>query len=150
MRSKKSETCHERKGAAAIEFALVAPMLLILLGGVIEIGLGMFQAVQLQDAAEAGALFATKHGWDAAGISAAVANATNLDGVTATPAPLQFCGCPSSSGIAPSNCSTACANGNLASRYVTTGASAPRLSILPYMGLSLPSTLTFQSTIRLN
>jgi Flp pilus assembly protein TadG len=78
----------------AIEFALIVPVLLMLLVGVVEVGHGVYQAMQVMDAAEAGGLYVAKHGWNSAAITAAVVNATGESGMTASPAPSQFCGCP--------------------------------------------------------
>ena len=83
-----------RLGTVAIEFALIVPVLLMLLVGVVEVGHGVYQAMQVMDAAEAGGLYVAKHGWNSAAISAAVVNATGESGMTASPAPSQFCGCP--------------------------------------------------------
>jgi Flp pilus assembly pilin Flp len=64
-------------GTAAIEFGLFAPLLLIMLVYAVELGSGVFEAMQVQNAAEAGALYAAKYGWNAAGISAAVITANH-------------------------------------------------------------------------
>ena len=75
---------------AAIEFALLSPLLVLLLIGLVEVGFASYEAMQAQNAAEAGALYAARHGWDSAGIQAAVVNATGSSDVTATPAPQSF------------------------------------------------------------
>jgi Flp pilus assembly protein TadG len=141
-----------RNGTAAIEFGLLSPLLLILLTGIIELGLGAFQAMQVQAAAEAGVLYAAKHGSsDLTAISSAVTNATGTSGITASPAPLVFCGCPTSTGITSqgSNCSTNCANGMLPGTYVTVSATITRTELLtPYISLGLPTTFTGSSTLR--
>lgn len=141
-----------QNGTAAIEFALLAPFLLILLTGIVELGLGVFQAMQVQAAAEAGALYAAKHGSsDLTAISSAVTNATGTSGITASPAPQVFCGCPTTTGITSqgSNCSTNCANGTLPGTYVTVSATITRSELLtPYISLGLPSTFTGSSVVR--
>jgi Flp pilus assembly protein TadG len=138
-----------RRGTAAIEFALAAPMFLILLLGVVEIGFGTYQAMQVQDAAEAGALYASEYGWNPTGISAAVVNATGAVGVTATPTAVEFCGCPTSTGITTVLCTATCTGGVAPGTYVKVSAALPHQTILSYPGLPLPTTLTGQSTIRL-
>jgi len=89
------------------------------------------------NSAEAGALFAAKHGWNSAGISAAVVNATGVSGVTASPAPSEFCGCPVATGITATACTTACANGNAAGTYVQINAMLAHQTILTYPGWCL-------------
>lgn len=150
IRSFSRRTRHGTTGVAAIEFALAAPVFLVLLTGLVEIGFGVYQAMEAQNAAEAGALYAAKHGWDPGGIAAAVVNATGLAGVTATPAPVAFCGCPEAGGITVTDCSLSCADGNPPGRYVQVNAALPHQTIVPYPGLPLPATLTGRSTVRLN
>jgi Flp pilus assembly protein TadG len=136
------------RGTAAIEFAFIVPVLLILTLGVVEVGYSTYQAMQVQDAAEAGAIYVAKHGWSSAAITAAVTNATGLAGVSATPAPSQFCGCPTASGVAAAACASTCAGGNRAGQYVQINAALTRQIILPASGLILPTTLTGQAIVR--
>lgn len=138
-------------GSAAIEFGLAVPLLLTLLMGVVELGFAMYEAMQVFNAVEAGAIFAAKNGWDATGIAAAVTNATSTTGITATPAPQHFWGCPSDSGIvAVASSSVQCAGGTSPGEYVRVSASLDHSTILPYPGLSLPATFTANSVVRLN
>lgn len=141
---------HSRSGSAAIEFGLAAPLLLMILAGVVELGFTMYQTMQVYDSVEAGALFAAKNGYDDAGISAAVTNATGTQGITATPAPVQFCGCPDASGIVETACDSTCNDGKQPSQYVRISAALERETILPYPALPLPATLTARSVVRLN
>jgi Flp pilus assembly protein TadG len=140
-----------RRGTAAIEFGLAVPLLLIVLMGVVELGFAIYEAMQVYDAAEAGALYAAQNGWSSTGISAAVTSATSATGLTASPAPSQFWGCPGESGIATvASSSVKCANGNSPGLYVQVNASLNHATILPYPGLSLPTTFTAKSVIRIN
>ncbi len=136
------------RGTAAIEFALAAPLFVILLLGVVDVGFAAYQAMQVQDAAEAGALYAAINGWNPTGIEAAVVNATGASGMTA-PAPTEFCGCPSTTGVTTVACTATCAGGAKPGVYVQINAALPHTNILSYPGLPLPATLTGQSTIRL-
>jgi hypothetical protein len=95
-------------------------------------------------------LYALKYGWDAPGISAAVVNATGTEGIAASPAPSQFCGCAQPGGVAEAVCGSSCADGNPPGQYVRINASLAHRTILPYLGLPLPATLTAQSIMRLN
>ncbi len=138
------------RGSAAIEFGLAIPLLLALLMGVVELGFAMYEAMQVYSAAETGAAYAVKNGWDSAGISSAVVSATGTTGITASPAPEQFCGCPSESGILTTSCSATCTGGNAAGQYVRVSASLAHATILPFPALSLPTTFTANSVVRLN
>jgi Flp pilus assembly protein TadG len=135
-------------GTAAIEFAITAPMLLILLVGFVEIGFAAYQSMQVQDAVEAGAVYATQNGWNASGIATAVTSATGASGLTATPAPTQFCGCPSATGITTIICTGTCSDGTAPGQYVQVNATLARISIFPGSGLGLPANLTATSTVR--
>lgn len=136
-------------GTAAIEFAICVPIIFILLVGVVEVGFSMYQSMQVFNSAEAGAVYAAKYGWNANGIAAAVTNATGTPGISASPAPEKFCGCPAASGVAAATCSVNCANGNTPGEYVRISAVLLRQSIIPYAGFSLPTSLTAQSIVRL-
>ena len=141
-----------RNGTAAIEFAVLAPLLLILLTGIVEIGMAVFQDMQVQEAAEAGALYAAKHGSsNLTAIALAVTNATSTSGITASPAPAVFCGCPTTSGITSqgSNCTTVCSDTKPPGTYVTVSATITRTELLtPYINLGLPATFTGSSVVR--
>jgi Flp pilus assembly protein TadG len=137
-------------GTAALEFGLAAPLLLIMLMGLVELGSTMYQTMQVYNAVEAGALYAAKNGYDAAAISTAVVNATGTPGISATPAPVEFCGCPDSGGIVETACNATCNDGKPAGQYVRISAALTRVTILPYPALGLPETLTAQSVVRLN
>ena len=137
-------------GLAAIEFTLFAPVFLIILVAVIEVGFTMYQAMQVYNSVEAGMLYAAKNTWNSAGISAAVVNATGTSGVAAVPAPVQFCGCPTALGVIEVTCNSPCADGNLPGQYIRISAALSHSTILPYPGLQLPTTLTAQSIVRLN
>jgi len=139
------------RGTAAMEFGLAVPLLLTLLMGVVELGFAIYQAMEAYDAAEAGTIYAGKYGWSATGISTAVTSASTTTGVTATPLPIEFWGCPSESGITTvASGSTKCSSGNSPGLYVQVQASISHVAILPYPGLSLPATFTAKSIIRLN
>lgn len=136
-------------GTAAIEFAICVPIIFILLVGVVEVGFSMYQSMQVFNSVEAGAVYAAKYGWDANGIAAAVTNATGTPGISATPAPEKYCGCPTAGGVAATACNVACVNANTPGEYVKISAAMLRQSIIPYADFSLPTSLTAQSIVRL-
>src|SRR4051812_25655166 len=77
---------HDRRGAAAVEFALVAPILLLLLAGLLDGSRFIRQSMRVSAAAQAGADWAQRNGWNLDGINRAVTSAT-LTPAAATPAP---------------------------------------------------------------
>ena len=138
------------RGAAAIEFAIIAPVLALLVVATIELGFMMRARIVAQEAASAGALYASQHTFDAAGIAAIMAattNATNEGTITAGTPTLSY-GCPTTTGITPAAAGDTCADGVGARRYVTVTASVPRVTILD-SDFGLPANATASSTVRL-
>ncbi len=144
---------HAEKATAAIEFAILAPLFLILFAGIIQIGMAAYQIMQVESAAEAGALYASKHGASSLpNIALAVTSASSTPGITATPAPVISCGCPGAGGVVfqGSNCTSTCPGGSIPSKYVTVSATVARTVLLssPYLSLPLPTNLTATSLVR--
>src|SRR5260370_2968803 len=68
-----------RSGAAAPEFALLAPFLLGLMVPLADLGAYIYDYMEIQLAAQAGGEYAARHGWDPTGIQNAIlAAAPNL------------------------------------------------------------------------
>jgi len=147
-----------QSGTAAIEFALFLLPLLYLLTGTVELGLLMYEAMQVNNAVEAGMLYAVKNGYNSAAIVTAVQNAGAVYGaggptLAATPAPSQFCGCPSTTGVAAQACATTCIGGTTPGTYVQVNAAINHLTILPGASTlipNLPTTLTATAVARTN
>jgi hypothetical protein len=141
-------------GTAAIEFGLFIPVLLILFTGTVELSRAMYEAIQVNNAVEAGMLYAAKNGWDSTGITNAVLNASTVSGLTATPAPSQCFGCPAAGGITPTTCVSPppCADGSPPGQYVQVDAALPHLTlILPNSGLlPVPATFRAKAILRTN
>lgn len=138
---------NRQAGSAAIELAIVAPMLLTLLGGVVDVGFGLQEAMLAQNAAEAGALYAATHGWNATGIEAAIVAAEPNSGVAAKPPPRQFCGCADVAGITAAACGVHCHGGAVAAGYAEIGTSIAHRRIMPFD--FMPDTLTGHAVVRL-
>jgi Flp pilus assembly protein TadG len=127
---------------------LIMPVLLILMIGLVDVGLVTYETMQVQNSADAAAIYASQHSEDLAGITAAVVNATGTTGITASPGPTSFCGCPGAAGIDIGPCATLCASGKAQGRYVQVSASFTHVPILTFTGIPNPLVLTKQSTIR--
>ncbi len=153
-------------GTAAIEFALFLPLLLLLLTGIVELGFSAYEAMQVNNAVDAGAIYAAANAantFSATTTAAAtVAGATlpsGLNTLTATPAPTQFCGCPSAAGsvsnlgASPPVCATtfptACSGSTPAGTYVKVNASLNHMVMFPTTW-GLPTTFTATAVIRTN
>ncbi len=137
----------DRRGIAALEFGLVAPMLVLLLVGMCDYGIAIWEQMEVGNAARAGAAYASIHGWNSAAIENAAIRATELTSISA--AASESLGCPSASqGVAPPSGST-CSGGVQPGTYVVVNATAQYSLIIPYPGLSGPLTLTGQATARI-
>jgi len=138
-----------RQGTAAVEFSVAVPIMAVIFVPLIDIGMAIYQQMQVQDAAQAGAQYAMAHGWNSSAIQSAVTGATALT-VSATPAPSKTCGCPSDdAAIAPASCTSACPNGQAPGTYVTVGAQATYTTLLPYPAMGSSVTLSAQATARI-
>jgi Flp pilus assembly protein TadG len=88
-------TMSSRRGIATVEFALVAPLLLLLVGGVLDYTMLMRTAIAVADAARAGAQFGSLSTTNASNISgiqtAAINAAPDITGLTATAAKVCQC-----------------------------------------------------------
>jgi Flp pilus assembly protein TadG len=141
--------CRATEGAAAIELAIIAPVLIAILVPLIDLGLGFYQQMQVEDAAQAGAQYAMAHGYNSAAIQTAVSAATPLSGITASPSPVTACGCPNGMAVDAAACGATCANGQAAGTYVTVSAQSVYTPLVPYPGIGSSITLTAQSTARI-
>jgi Flp pilus assembly protein TadG len=137
-------------GSAIIEFALILPFLILLMIGLVDLGFGAYQSMQVHAAAEAGAQYALRHNWDATAIATAVTSATGSSGISANPAPIQVCGCPDGGTFTLKPSCGTCPSGSPAGVYASVSARLTYSPVLPYPGLPDPLTLTGQAYRRIN
>lgn len=138
-------------GTAAVEFGIIGSFLALLLLGAVDFGVGYWQFIQVGNAARAGAEYAANNGWNQSAITSAVTGATNLQSVTATPVPNEFCGCPdASAGIQSASCSAHCSGGGTAGTYVTVNAQASYATIFQIPGIPSAFPLSASTTVRIN
>lgn len=140
----------DRSGAAAIELGLIASMLVGILIPMFDLGMGAYNKMRVQNAAEAGAQYALSNGYSSSAITTAAQNATSLGGaVNVTPS--QACNCISGTTIgAAVACGSACADGSTAGTFVTISTSTSYSLLVSYPGLTNPMTLTGTAVVRIN
>jgi len=138
-----------RAGAAAVEFAILSTLLVLMMVAVIDLGMGLYRGIQVRNAAQAGAAYAMAKGYNAGSITSAIQNATSFSQVSASPGPTQFCGCPTSTGITTATCGAVCAGGSTAGTYVTASATGNYTTLLHYP--LFPNTFNYaiQATVRI-
>jgi Flp pilus assembly protein TadG len=136
------------KGVSLLEFALVAPMLLLFAFGVVDLGLVIAQSIVVTQAAEAGAAYGTLAGNqnDYAGMTTAATNAANgLSGFSVVSA-TSWCSC-TSGGLAVA-CSGSCAGSASPIMYVQVQTSATEQALASFPGLPSSFVLTGNSILR--
>jgi len=139
------------RGTAAIEFAIIGGVFSAMLVVSRDIGLAYYANMQVQTAAQVGAQYAVNHGgsaFDASAISNAVLSATSTTGISASPAPTEFCACPSGTTLTNAACGTVCADGTGAGTYATVSASRTHTVVVPYPWLPASYAQTATSTVR--
>jgi hypothetical protein len=135
-------------GAAALEAALVMPMLMVTMAGLVDGSRALVQSMQVRAAAHAGAEWAQENGFDAGGVSAAVAGATSL-AASASPAPALFYGCASPHGVEAANKDNKCGH-DPAGQYVRVTATAPFASWAPWPDLTWPANFSATAVVRID
>jgi Flp pilus assembly protein TadG len=150
-----------RSGTAAIEFALITPVLLAILGGMADFGLAFCDQSKLAVAVSAGAQYAFSQGQasqtaTSSDVQSKVQNALALAGssVAVTP-PALYCvsrgtsSTPPSSSISAGTVGQNCADGNLPGTYMTITATYAYSPLLPFYSQITNTTLRQAATVRL-
>lgn len=146
------------RGVAAIEFAAVGTILVILMILTIDLGMGFYRRMQVQNAAQAGAQFAMRCAFkkectfnptdtEKAVVSSTGAKpSSSFSGIIASPAPKHLCGCPSGTDIedlgASPPCTLVCPDGSASGTYVSISAAGTYYTLVPYPSL-IPDSFVF-------
>jgi Flp pilus assembly protein TadG len=146
----------DRRGVAALEFALCSPLLLVMLAGLSDLGLAVRSQMQLASGlANAAGYTYTYYQTNgtvatSAVLTAIVRDTSQLTGATLT-GPTSGCYCPSGSPVTLGtavSCSSTCSNGAAAGTYVTIGASATYTPLMPWYGIVASTTLSDSTTVQ--
>ena len=137
----------DRRGNIAVEFALILPVLLVLIGGLIEYGVLTYDRSSIESAARAGAQFAFSGGYDANKVELTVRSASSVslgpsDSVTSS----VFCECTDST---PITCGGTCSNGGPNRRFIKVSVTKIHHSWLPFMDLLIPAQVAASATMRM-
>ena len=136
-------------GSSGVEFALLLPVLSILLMGTFDYGALAYDRMQVSAAAHAGADYAFHAGvFNAGNITSAVVGATTLT-VSATPAPQSITACVTGGALVVTAGST-CPSGGTPGTYVVVNAQASFSPLVSWASFALPSTITAQATVRIS
>jgi Flp pilus assembly protein TadG len=132
----------DQRGVTAIEFAVIAPIMIGLFISIADLGLGLYTQVQLANAAQSGAAYAMQKGYNSDTMKTVAQASTRLTSVTV--ATSQFCGCPSATGVTVTACTASCGDGLTAGTFAQVIASKTYSTLLSYPGI--PSTINMSET----
>jgi Flp pilus assembly protein TadG len=137
---------------AAIEFALLAPVLLFLFGGMADLGFSLRCQGLLAGAVASGAQYAfnTGAGVSAATVKQVVQGGSSLSGVSATVSgPGLFCVSGSPAALVAAGSGQTCADGSAPGTYLTISGTYIYTKLLPFESWFLNPTLTQTVSVRL-
>jgi len=126
------------RGSAAVELAVISPLLLLLIIGVLDYGRAFYTSITVANAARAGAEYGAQGPVESGNIDGMkdFAQGDGQEAGTLTLSARRYCEC----GGAAAPCTTACAGGAAPAVFVEVTATKPLSMLLPYPGL--PGTLT--------
>jgi Flp pilus assembly protein TadG len=134
------------RGTALVEFALVTPLLLLILAGILDYGQALSKATTVANAARIGAQYAISsqaRSTDTTGIRAAVINSSpGFSGLSVASA--RTCRCPGGSSV---RCRGAC-GGGIVQMYVKVTVTSTSSAMFSYSGLPFTGSVKGQATMR--
>ena len=149
------------RGAAALEMALILPVLTILVAGLLDLGFIAFEDIQATAAARAGAQFgaayALQNGFAAAGTDTAVTNGVAAAMPSGTTSKISgqshylYCICVPTNGSGlgvAASCGGSCASGQELNTYVGVNVSTAGSIPLSLFGLGPNPTVAGQAIVR--
>ena len=135
----------DNTGSVAVSTALVAPVLILMIAGVVDLGRATYDATSLAGAVRAGAQYALRAPNDNARIKQVVEAASTLSSSSVTVTTAQFCECPDGSS---SPCTASICGSAVMRKFVTVSATRPFSKIMPSSAIVVPSTLSAQAVVR--
>jgi Flp pilus assembly protein TadG len=136
-----------RRGIAIVEFALIAPLFLLLLAGVLDYCLVLRKAIAVADAARAGAQFGSLSITNASNIAgmqtAAINAAPDIVGLTATA--VKSCQCSNGTVV---NCAGGTCSSGPVRTYVQVTVRAATTAIFSYSQLPFSGAINAQASMR--
>lgn len=138
--------CKSAHGAAAVELAIVLPVLLLLVIGVVDYGRVYYQSVIVSNAARAGAEWGAQ-GPSTSGDTVDMRKFANLDGAEAAPFQInarRYCRCYD---VADLSCG-ACGDASAPSVFIEVTATDTLTTFIPYPGLPRKVVIRRMATFR--
>jgi Flp pilus assembly protein TadG len=156
----------DRSGLAAIELAIIAPLVILCILCVTDLGRFAVARTWVTSAASAGAEYAAAHADDpkytptypmgsdfSAAITAAATSATPTTNISVSPTPSTYYGCATSTGVTASTqgamCPSGTSTGGLVGEYVSVTATMPFTALFSAAGISYPTIMTSTAVVRI-
>lgn len=139
-------------GSISIELAVTLSLITAMVIPIVDIGMGAYTQMQVQNAAQAGAEYAAVKGasnWNATNVATAVTSASSLNSISASPAPSESCACVTNGALTTVICGSTCGNSEPAGTFATVNAKATYSTLFKYPGIPNPMNLTATSTVRI-
>jgi Flp pilus assembly protein TadG len=127
------------EGLGAIEFGFVAPVLAVIMLGILDFGMAYWQQMAIANAADAGTQWAMTNTYNADNITSVVQAATNLSLPAGNVSSSTQCGCATSSGVNFVSCTTSCPDSSTPKTYVVVNARICYKPIFAWPGLNFCS-----------
>ena len=126
----------DKRGSTAVEFALLMPVLLLFLGGVVDFGRAFYYQTELNQALRSGMQYTLKAPTDTTGIVNVINQSTSI--AINTQQPATFCQCLDGTNV---SCSGTCTIGNTPMRnYVKLETKFTYAPLIGAMGGLLPTS----------
>jgi Flp pilus assembly protein TadG len=134
-----------KNGTAAVEFALIVPMLFFVLSGIFNFGLILIKKEKLNSVINAGMLYAIQSNSSLPNIQTQMTSATNINPLTISTN--QFCACSDGSTVV---CTAKCTGNVTPGTYINMTASSKVSLVAPDFIISNPYSISATATIRIN
>lgn len=134
------------EGVSAIEFALISPVFILILVGMVDLGAVVRDKIELSNAAATAARYVLNENYSEAYLVDVATSGSALDSADITAAVTTVCGC--SGGVA-ATCGTTCVDGQSPGTYMVVSLSKASQMILDYPGFS-DLVISGQSRMRLD
>ncbi|MBL4615597.1 MAG: pilus assembly protein [Magnetovibrio sp.] len=140
--------CGHTRGAAAVEMALISPVVLVIILGIIDFGFLVHNSMQVSSATRSGIQFIMENPTSySANAATVVQSATNLPSASVSVTTSEGCRCLGSA--ASVDCSTDTCSGKTPPKYVTVTTTYSHVLILGFPGVPDPWTITRTASIRI-
>jgi len=132
------------RGSAIVEMALVMPVLILMVAGLVDFGRNIYSAASLENAARAGVQYAQLYPGDGPGLVATVQGAGGVAN-DATVTWEAYCVCPNGARTA---CDVFCSDTSKPMWLIAVAVSQPFRTVLPYSDFILPTAIGGNAVIR--